>query len=140
MIHPQSVNDHELFDWNWLPVNPHKQIAEGHFAGFGDSLWRIPESLNRVVQSLPLICWLGFTEVYLLGADNTKTGYAYDTFADRSFADPERDSMAANVAYEVMTSEGVRLLDLTQDGKLGIPQGRLEDILERNEATIIYQS
>lgn len=58
-------------------MHPSKDVAS---AGFS---WDLAAGVNKALTvvleaALPLACWLGFDDVYILGCDCTANGYAYD--------------------------------------------------------------
>lgn len=134
MSNPEPISGRASGDWKWVYRDHDLKMWEGEFRGFELYPTELPfervawgrcATLNLPVQ---LACWMGFSEVYLLGCETTETGYAYDREVDRN------DNVAlarqsAGVAAEVMRGWGRRLVDLTEGGTLPITRMRLEEVL-----------
>jgi len=71
--------------WLWVAkAHDDVQVRWQGFFGLGDYLPPIPSAWASPLTAAQVACWLGFTELYLLGCDTTQTGQAWDTVGGRT--------------------------------------------------------
>jgi len=115
--------------WNWLYRDHWARMQDGAFNGFGEELdWVAEGECSTFDCALPLACWMGFNQVYLVGCDNTRTGYAYDLTAPRADR-PDSVIRAALVARAKMEEQFVLLGDCCREGSLPLPKHPLKELL-----------
>ena len=118
----------DLWGWNWVRQEYRRQMYDGYFPSFDHLDYVVRGGCATFNAAVPLACWMGFTQVYLLGCETTSRGYAYNPATQR------RDDVvgirkAARVAERVMAAHGVSLIDLTPGGTLPVQRKTLEEIL-----------
>jgi len=71
---------------------------------------------------------MGFSQVYLVGCDTTREGYAYDKSLVRDER-PDSVQRACLTASRVMGENGIYLGDCTQGGTLDLPKHDINELL-----------
>ena len=113
--------------WHWVFADPNLHIEDWVPE---KPLWRLPMlGHNAALQTVPMLWWMGFTEIYLLGCENTPVGYAYNQEQKRPWADTATVQQMALSLVEKLEPLGTVLKDCTEDGLLTIPKARLIEVL-----------
>lgn len=107
-------------EWRYVPMAKHSN----HWP-VAPNLAPMPDAPCATLKVLPLLCWLGFSRIYLVGCDTSTLGYAYDNSVLRD-EKPDLIDMAAHKITGYMAQQGVELLDCTEGGNLTVPRQRLE--------------
>ena len=124
--------------WLGLYCSSQYPMWEGYFQGLGPSLstsrhsvpW-VAEGRNVVLDvCLQVGCWLGFSEIYLVGVDFTMKGqvYAPGDPVPRNQENMELGRRAFAVAYQAMALEGRKLVAATPT-TLDIPYVPIKEVL-----------
>lgn len=130
-----------MTDWTWVYRHPNFYVESGHMQGLGDELDYVAQSHSVVFDTaVQLGCWMGFTEIYLLGCDNTGDQHIYDEVGDQ-YPDPPVDMQklaarllgterAAVKAAAMMKADGRKLIDCSIGGALPLPKVSLVEVLD----------
>lgn len=122
--------------WLWVAKAPDEiQIRWEGFFGLGDHLPPLPSGWASPLTSCQVAAWLGFTEFYFLGIDNTQEGQAWDPIYGRTARPRSIISVEESFdrACHQIEKAGRRIVDCTPGGginKRGIlPYEPLEAVL-----------
>ena len=123
----------EFSQWNWVKMDDSYQMWEGAFQGFGDTLEYTVHSGGVLFDcAVPMAAWMGFDEVYIIGAETTPYGHAYpDVYEppDRLVERQGRVQASAKVARAAFEREGKKLIDLSgPTGTLPLEKGDFREI------------
>ena len=117
--------------WKGIYADKRLEMKDGHFMGLGDTFDRVAIAWN-VVGNVPIQvgCWLGFTEIYLIGCDFTNTAHAYEEAGpmQRNEGNMKKARESFIVAHEAMKMSG-RLLAAATYSSLSIPRVSLDELL-----------
>ena len=123
-------------DWIWLYTNfGYNMQREGEFTGLGGHFDYVPIG-NGVLFStaVPVACWMGFKEIYILGCESTKRGHAHPYSEATGFKiDRDRQDTTYRSAMTALTAvegTGRKLIDCTEGGLLPLPKMKLKDVLK----------
>ncbi len=119
--------------WHYVKYDSDKRMQDGEFSGFDDALPYVTNGNSVIMFAVQLACWMGFTDIYLLGCDASRQGHAEGLGLGAEDAVRLRqDSFvrSANKAEEIMGKEGRQLVNLTEGGALKISRGELGKVLK----------
>ncbi len=137
-------------DWTWVAGNFGLWMSDIGFKGMGESLPVLPHGRATPLTQAQVAAWMGFTEFYFLGVDETRRGHVYATEGplaerrkDGGMGDPltEREwllnEQATLTSYERarenIEAVGGRIYDCTPGGRLNregiLPYAELNDVL-----------
>lgn len=123
----------EIKDWVYVREDRDLNLQKGEFQGLGESFEYVPGGNGSVVLfAIQLACWMGFSDVYLLGCDATIQGYASGLDWEPSEIQRRRQDnfiRAASVAEKKMEEAGRKLINLTKGGNLKIGREKVEKVL-----------
>lgn len=111
-------------DWIWIPMVEERISGHG-MVGLDHELAPLRTGYTVVLDIVQFACWMGFDEIYLLGAEQTRSGYAHDEDGDRGrvfrvdrFYNLHMERLQRNLARmaEEMGLQGRQLVDCTQGG------------------------
>ena len=134
--HHWPLLEPQLRGWIYVPYVSGSHIENGEFSGLGNELPYVTNGRSVVLMAVQLACWLGFSDIYLLGVDASTRGHAQGLTLDPG--DDYRDTQgpfirAALAAEATMANHGRRLVDLTVGGNLPISKGDIRSVLGAGE-------
>ena len=122
-------------DWTWVYRDHGRNMQEGDFSGLEEPFDWVAEGYGVVFDiALPVACWMGFKQVYLLGCDATSEGHAHpDDASSRQRGNRGRQDTVQRCALgamNAMKAHGRELLDCTEGGSLPLPKVGLGSVLK----------
>lgn len=129
--HERPLDELTKDGWVYIPCHQGKRVEDSRFEGLGTYLRRVGFGYSVALTAIQFACWVGFTEVYLLGCDGTSKGHAYDEDAEiDKRGDQSGFHRSAVEAERIMREAGRTLVDLTEGGALPIAKGHLSEVLD----------
>jgi hypothetical protein len=130
--------------WAWLYKDPKMGLHQDDFdwlgdsdtLGFGAEFWRVANAYSPVQDvAIPVLCWMGFTEIYLLGVDHTaNTGHVYSSDIDEDVENRRKQRIgASDKAYRnilpILEMRGITLRNCSPGSQAPVPYIEFESIL-----------
>lgn len=135
--------------WKVFPLNCAYNSYDRWFAGrfhacFSDDCYRVVYSGFSITQSLiQLAVYMGFQEIYLIGADCSFSKGSQNHVAEHGVVDAQIDTArdrniaGYKAALEYAKEHSVEIFNATRGGELELfPRVSLDEVLQRNSLTV----
>lgn len=123
-------------EWEWVEGNFGLSIAQHGFTGLDDELAVLRQGRSSVLTLTQIAAWLGYTEFFLLGCEQTRYGHVYagsgplaerrkdgglgDLLTDKEWQENDQATFDSHaVARTALEGHGRAIYDCTPGGRLG---------------------
>jgi hypothetical protein len=123
--------------WVWIHTDSHMNFAGDEekwkgkidLLGLGDVFWRVAVGHSPVLEpAIPVLAWMGFREIYLLGVDHTPDNHAYAADGKRNQRIEAATKALASMVPE-LEAHGVVVRNCSPGSRAPVPYVDLEEVI-----------